>query len=358
MGKWLKGILILAVLAFLASFIWPFNANKRSAAMGVTIQNALNANGFDFAKVNMSGNVARLTGTAPNESASAAAVALAENTKCETCAEKTPWHRVANDLEYNKIATASPYVFNATKSAAGSVVLDGYVRNEAEKARVLREAENLFPGKVTDRTIKIAQGQPNANWGDVVSLNLNEIAMLERGRFNMEDSQSFISGLASDEAKRSKINQMVASLPAGYKGASNITIPEAPAPSPEATCQTLFAEIKADSKVNFASASAALNGAPSFDLLNKLATAANAPECASFRIAVVGHTDSQGDAGYNLELSRKRANSVVAYLADNGVELSRMSYEGMGETKPIADNSTSAGMAKNRRIEFIITQAQ
>jgi len=361
MGKWFTGILILLLVSIFATYIWPWNANKRSAEMGQTIQDTLNANGFDFAKVNMSGNVARLSGTAPSADAKNAAEALAANTKCKSCENKDPWHRVANDLEFAAIPTASPYVFNAVKAEDGGVVLDGYVRSEAEKIRVLREAENLYPGQVTDQTIKIAAGAPNERWGDVISMNLNEMSMLERGRFNMENDQSFISGLAGDEATRSKINTMVQALPAGYAGASNISVPDAAAVNvgevkSESICQTLFSELKGDNKINFAVNSPALNGAKSFDLLNTLASAAK--QCASFRVAVLGHTDSDGGDDYNMELSRLRANAVVAYLADNGVELARMSYEGKGETMPIADNVTPDGKAKNRRIEFIVTQAQ
>ena len=362
MGNWLKGILILAVLAFIASFIWPFNANKRSAEMGSTIQDALNANGFDFAKVNMSGNVARLSGTAPNADAATAATNLAKNTKCKSCENKKTWHKVVSDLDFTKVVTASPYIFNAVKSEDGSIVLDGYVRNDAEKARVLREAENLFPGQVTDRTIKIAAGEPNSNWGDVVSLNLNEMALLERGRFNMENDQSFISGLAANETVRSKINAMVTSLPAGYEGASNISVPDTAAVNvgevkSESICQTLFNELKGLNKIEFATGKYGINGKKNFDLLNTLGSAAN--QCASFRVAVVGHTDDVGPDAANLMLSERRAASVVAYLVqEQNVDISRITAEGKGETSPIADNATPDGKAKNRRIEFIITQAQ
>lgn len=361
MGNWLKGILILAVLAFIASFIWPFNANKRSAEMGSTIQNALKAGGYDV-NVDMSGNVARLSGNVNNEAEVAAATQLAENTKCEKCEGKKPWHKVVSDLEYQKVATASPYIFNAVKSDDGSVVLDGYVRNDAEKARILREAENLFPGMVTDRTIKTAAGEPNADWGDVVSRNLNEVALLERGRFNMENDQSFISGLASDESVRGKINAMVTSLPAGYEGASNITVPDAAALNvgqvkSETICQSLFNELKGNNKIEFASGNYGIRGENNFNLLNALGSAAN--QCASFRVAVVGHTDNAGADEANLLLSERRAASVVAYLVEEqSVEISRITAEGKGETTPIADNASSEGMAKNRRIEFIITQAQ
>jgi outer membrane protein OmpA-like peptidoglycan-associated protein len=70
-------------------------------------------------------------------------------------------------------------------------------------------------------------------------------------------------------------------------------------------------------------------------------------------VAIHGHTDNVGGAKLNQELSLRRAESVKAYLVNKGVSASRMSTRGYGFTKPIADNATAQGRAKNRRIEFI-----
>jgi OOP family OmpA-OmpF porin len=62
-----------------------------------------------------------------------------------------------------------------------------------------------------------------------------------------------------------------------------------------------------------------------------------------------GYTDSTGDDAYNLELSQRRAQSVLDYLASKGVAPGRMTAVGYGEARPIADNSTPEGQAMNRR---------
>ncbi|MBV5284126.1 MAG: OmpA family protein [Paludibacter sp.] len=72
----------------------------------------------------------------------------------------------------------------------------------------------------------------------------------------------------------------------------------------------------------------------------------------SYNLEINGHTDSQGAAATNLELSQKRSDAVQAYLTKGGVEASRLSAKGFGETMPVADNATAAGKAKNRRVEF------
>ncbi len=72
-------------------------------------------------------------------------------------------------------------------------------------------------------------------------------------------------------------------------------------------------------------------------------------------IDVMGHTDSTGSEQYNLDLSRRRAESVANYLVSRGVSRARIETIGYGEQYPIADNSTEAGRSQNRRVEIRIT---
>ena len=69
-------------------------------------------------------------------------------------------------------------------------------------------------------------------------------------------------------------------------------------------------------------------------------------------IIAVGHTDSVGSDAYNQKLSVRRAESVKAYLVSKGIEKNRIYTEGKGEKQPVADNKTSEGRAKNRRVEI------
>jgi outer membrane protein OmpA-like peptidoglycan-associated protein len=72
-------------------------------------------------------------------------------------------------------------------------------------------------------------------------------------------------------------------------------------------------------------------------------------------IDVMGHTDSTGSDAYNLDLSRRRAESVTNFLVSRGVARSRIESLGYGEQYPIADNTTVDGRARNRRVEIRIT---
>ncbi|MDR2683904.1 MAG: OmpA family protein [Prevotellaceae bacterium] len=73
-----------------------------------------------------------------------------------------------------------------------------------------------------------------------------------------------------------------------------------------------------------------------------------------FQLEIGGHTDSIGSLEMNMDLSDRRAAAVKAYLAKQGVEESRMTSQGFGSTQPVATNTTSAGRAENRRVEFTV----
>ena len=71
-------------------------------------------------------------------------------------------------------------------------------------------------------------------------------------------------------------------------------------------------------------------------------------------LEIRGYTDNQGGSEYNLELSQKRAEAVVDWLTEKGIESARLSAKGLGEANPVASNQTEAGRTLNRRVEFFI----
>jgi len=72
-----------------------------------------------------------------------------------------------------------------------------------------------------------------------------------------------------------------------------------------------------------------------------------------WKIRVEGFTDNQGSKEANLKLSSERAEAVVNWLADHGIDRSRLSAKGYGDARPVASNSTAEGRAKNRRVELV-----
>jgi outer membrane protein OmpA-like peptidoglycan-associated protein/uncharacterized protein YidB (DUF937 family) len=95
--------------------------------------------------------------------------------------------------------------------------------------------------------------------------------------------------------------------------------------------------------------------AVSLPLLDKAAQAIKkAP--AAWRVAINGHTDTKGDAAQNEQLSQARADAVLKKLVELGVTPGQLSAKGFGGRKPIASNDDDAGRAKNRRIEFLVSE--
>ncbi len=91
----------------------------------------------------------------------------------------------------------------------------------------------------------------------------------------------------------------------------------------------------------------------SFNLLGQVVSVLNEhPDIA--RVAVDGHTDNRGAEKTNIALSQRRALSVVRWLTEHGIDARRLEARGFGPRRPLADNTTEAGRAKNRRVEFLI----
>ncbi len=75
---------------------------------------------------------------------------------------------------------------------------------------------------------------------------------------------------------------------------------------------------------------------------------------ASLKIRIEGHTDSEGELSYNQDLSEKRSKAISDLLISNyKVSSAQLESQGYGETKPVGDNSTAEGRAKNRRVELV-----
>ena len=354
MGK--RGIMGILFLLIVASLVGLFVGPKKLAKMEKAIQGDLASAGYsDFAKVDMVGNVARLTGTAPSEAAATDAMNIAKNTKCPFCRDKDKtWHEVDNKLDFDTLPTQSPYTFSGRKNPDGKVSITGFVGSEAAKQSVIKKAESVFGDRLVSKSVTVAHGAPNDNWNQVVGLDMEQLDKLKTGRFEMTDRRNYITGEADSVGIRDGVAAAGPRMPGSFNFSSDISVGAQVKSVDE--CQVLFNEIKSGKSILFETSKANIKGAASFDLLNKVAAAAN--RCSSFNIAVEGHTDSRGSDALNQELSQRRANEVLNYLGQNGVNTSRLTARGFGETKPVAPNDTAAGRAQNRRIDFTVTQSK
>jgi outer membrane protein OmpA-like peptidoglycan-associated protein len=135
-------------------------------------------------------------------------------------------------------------------------------------------------------------------------------------------------------------------VPPRADGSASASMPS-PAPARHA-CEREMAALVARSRIEFATDSADIEPG-STEVLNQLARAASG--CPGV-IQISGHSDSTGEPQANLALSLARAEAVRQALIERGLQPQRLLSRGFGESQPLVDNSTAAGRALNRRIEF------
>jgi OOP family OmpA-OmpF porin len=135
-----------------------------------------------------------------------------------------------------------------------------------------------------------------------------------------------------------------APAPAPAPAAAPVAPKPAPAPVPPAATKVTYA---ADAFFDFDKAVLKAEGKAKLDDLVGKVKGINLEV-----IIAVGHTDAVGTDGYNQGLSVKRSEAVKAYLVSKGIEKNRVYTEGKGEKQPVADNKTTEGRAKNRRVEI------
>lgn len=363
MGRWLLGALILLAVGLVYGLM---TGEQRITDMQSNIQAELLADGYDWADVSMEGNVATVSGTAPSSAAQQGAIRAATDARCSVCKPKHKWHNVVDQTEVVEIAalpTLSPYTFSARKTADGNVIIDGFVPSENARGDVLRDAVSVFGNdRVTDQ-LRLADGAPDGNWVSVIKLYFRKLVQLDQGRFVIEDKEGALTGTTTDvDVQASLYASMGETMPDGYNVVGNVSVPQGPTTifgqsGSQAICRSILADLRDGRKIQFAVGDAVIEGDPNIDLLSDIASAAN--QCPNFQIAINGYTSSEGDVTMNQTLSEARANAVRNYLnAEGGIDMSRMTAQGLGIANPIASNDTQEGREQNRRIEFILSRAE
>jgi outer membrane protein OmpA-like peptidoglycan-associated protein len=135
--------------------------------------------------------------------------------------------------------------------------------------------------------------------------------------------------------------------------------PLPPPPEPEPPPQPKRVEVTADAivindKILFEFDKAVIQAA-SFELMDEI-TQVVKDNPRIKKISIEGHTDDDGKASYNKKLSQKRADSVMKYLVEHGIDAARLTAVGHGEDIPLVPNDTDENKEKNRRVEFLIVE--
>jgi len=247
---------------------------------------------------------------------------------------------------------APPYIFQAYKDpVALTLTLTGYVPdNNVHAALVAAAGRKFFNEKVVDN-LKASVGAPSG-FSNAVIPALGALSRLSTGTLVVSDREVKLSGDALYEVAAGQIRAaLTKDLPRGWQGKPEISVKPAAAPVDATVCQQLFSDLLGKARIRFERARAVIDP-DSAGLLDRLTE--TAMRCPAANIEIVGHTDADGNEGFNQELSEKRAQAVADYLVQAGLPAERFKATGYGGTQPLARNDTDDGKMQNRRIEFVV----
>jgi OOP family OmpA-OmpF porin len=249
---------------------------------------------------------------------------------------------------------APPYIFQAYKDpVAVTLRLTGYVPdNNVHAALVAAAGRKFFGEKVVDN-LKASVGAPAGFAGAVVAA-LGALSRLSTGTLVVSDREAKLSGDAFYDGAAVQIRGGLGKdFPKDWQLKADISVKPAAAPVDATVCQQLFSDLLGKGKIRFESGRATIDP-DSAGLLDRLIE--TALRCPAANIEIAGHTDADGENGFNQALSEKRAQSVMDYLVKAGLPANRFTPTGYGSTQPVASNDTDEGKAQNRRIDFVVKE--
>ncbi|MDJ0940247.1 MAG: OmpA family protein [Woeseiaceae bacterium] len=190
----------------------------------------------------------------------------------------------------------------------------------------------------------VAAGYPGFDFQAALE---NVLAMMHSGHAEADVTTVRISGVARADDEWNHAIETLRQVLGGTALEIDVFVIDTDVPA-VLLCRELFIASTREA-IRFQQSGAIIRTA-SYAVLDRLVDFAG--DCPDARVAITGHSDSVGDSAYNLDLSRRRAASVAAYLVERGVDADRLDVAGAGASQPIADNATRHGRRQNRRIEF------
>jgi OOP family OmpA-OmpF porin len=241
--------------------------------------------------------------------------------------------------------------FTATLSPEGAVQLRGRLPDERMRDAAQAFARARFGAGNVYVAARLDDGLP-PGWSVRVLSGLAALAELAQGSVLVEPERVVVRGITGNPEATGAISRLLSDgLGQGAEFSVEVRYderldPDRGLPGPD-ECLALAAAVLERRQIVFAPGSVEVAGdaaAVVDDLARALA------DCGGQPLEIGGHTDSQGRAELNLELSQKRADAVLQALAARGLDVSEMTSRGYGAAEPVADNDTEAGRAANRRI--------
>lgn len=229
----------------------------------------------------------------------------------------------------------------------GQVLVNGSVPDEASKAAMLARVRELYGADRVVDQVSIAPVSLPPNWNSYVQRLIGpNLKLISKGEIKIDGTNVTLRGEVANEAQRQQIaSDFATSLNPSYTVNNGLRVGAAE--------QNLLDETLAKRIIEFESGKATLTDSGK-GILDEMAAALR--KVKGKKVEVIGHTDNVGLRDSNLALSHARAQAVRSYLADKGIPQDMVMVSGQGPDRPVAENSSADGRARNRRIEFRIAQ--
>lgn len=248
------------------------------------------------------------------------------------------------------VLPAGRHQFSATANTS-EVELTGMVRDSEMRASIVGAARRAFgQRRVIDR-LQIVSSTPE-DWSPVLRDLIEQLAGFSSGKLDIRGNHVSLAGSVASQ-RRKDAAQVALTRVANDSFTTRLDVAVlAPADAVIQNCQATINARLESASIQFDSGSSTIS-VDSLPLLEELADIVSG--CEGVIVEIQGHTDSDGSEQGNLALSLSRAQAVLQYLVDEGIDTAQLTARGYGESQPRADNSTRNGRARNRRIEFVIS---
>lgn len=230
---------------------------------------------------------------------------------------------------------------------AAPIVVAGTVGDEASKASLLARLRALYgTERIVDQLVVGRVSTPQ-NWNDYVGKLVGpNLKLISRGQLQIDGTSVSLRGDVASEDQRTRIASDIASaLEPGYTVNNGLRV--------AVSEQGVLDAALADRIIEFESGKATLADSGK-TILDQMSVALL--RLKDKKVEVIGHTDNAGSHAGNISLSQARAEAVKAYVTGRGVRPEMVAVSGEGPDRPVADNRTAEGRARNRRIEFKVVQ--
>lgn len=245
-------------------------------------------------------------------------------------------------------AAAAPAPRAAAAATPNAVVVAGTVPDEATRQAILQRVRELYGADRVVDQLGVGPVVAPPNWSQYVQRVLSpELKEVSRGQLAIHGNTIDVKGEVGNEALRQQVASHISTqLNPTYTVRNGLRV--------RADEQSIIDQALAHRIVEFESGSAVLTPAGRAVLDELVGPLKSLP--AHRKVQVVGHTDSVGGRDANIALSAARADAVKAYLVSRQIPAQMIEASGVGPDRPVASNATAEGRARNRRIEFRVSE--